>query len=404
MKILLVNKFLYPKGGVETYVIKLGELLKAKNHEVEYFGLADENNTLSNSADSYAPNIDFSTGTAKNLTAPFKIIYSSRARKSFRRVLNSFNPDIIHLNNIQFHLTPSIILEANKYREEKNKNLRIIYTAHDYQLICPSHGLFKPDLEACEKCVGGHYFECIKGKCVKCSLAKSVLGALDGSFWKHNKAYSYIDTIICPSKFLKSKLDLEPRFREKTVAVHNFTDTPQIMEVEKEDYVLEFGHLSEDKGTYTLLEVAKRLPEYNFVFTGFGEAEEAIKELPNAEFIGFKSGSELETIIRKAAVSVCPSIIYENCPFAVIESQMYLTPVIGSRIGGIPELIEEGKTGELFEANNADELTIKLKELLSDKNKLREYSENCKKIKIETPQSYLDKILKIYNGETDDFI
>ena len=400
----MVNKFLYPKGGVETYIIKLGEILRTNGHEVEFFGTEDEKNTLKNSANSYAPNVDFSLGTSKNLSAPFKIIYSSKARKSLRAVLESFKPDIVHLNNIQFYLTPSIILEAQKYRKEKNKNLKIIYTPHDFQLICPSHGLFTPDLKACEKCIGGHYTNCIKERCVKNSFSKSILGAADGYFWKHSKAYSYIDTIICPSRFLKSKLDLENRFKNKTLVLRNFTDKAKIIEVEKENYILEFGHLSKDKGTLTLIEAAKKLPEYKFVFAGFGEAEEEIKKAENAEFVGFKSGKELEMLIRKAAVSVCPSIIYENCPFAVIESQMYLTPVIGSKIGGIPELIEEGKTGELFEADNSEELAEKIKALLSDKAKLKQYSENCKNINIETPEAYYKKLIKIYNGEIDDSI
>ena len=399
MKILLVNKFLYPKGGVETYVIKLGEILKSNGHEVEYFGIEDENNTLSNNADSYASNIDFSTGTLNNLTAPFKIIYSSQARKSFKTVLRSFKPDVVHLNNIHFHLTPSIILEAQKYREEKNSNLKIVYTAHDYQLICPSHGLFTPDLKACEKCVGSNYSNCIKNKCVKNSIPKSILGSLEGVFWKHSKAYSYIDAIICPSIFLKSKLDLEERYRNKTIALHNFTDKAEIIETEKENYVLEFGHLSKDKGTYTLLEAAKKLPQFRFVFAGFGEAESAINEVENCEYVGYKSGKELEMLIRKAAVTICPSIIYENCPFAVIESQMFLTPVIGADIGGIPELIDEGKTGELFEADNAEELAKKIALVLKDKNTLEQYSNNCREIDIETPQSYYKKLIKIYNGE-----
>jgi glycosyltransferase involved in cell wall biosynthesis len=404
MKILLVNKFLYSKGGSETYVIKLGDILKENGHEVEFFGMEDEQNTLSNSANSYAPNIDFSIGISKNLTAPFKIIYSSTARKSFRKVLNTFNPDIVHFNNIQFHLTPSIILEAEKYRKEKNSNLKIIYTAHDYQLICPSHGLFTNDLQMCEKCVGGHYSECIKNKCVKNSAAKSILGAADGYFWKKIKAYSYIDTIICPSRFMKSKLDLEDRFKSKTVALHNFIDMAEYKEVKKEGYILEFGHLSEDKGTYTVIEAAKQLSEYKFIFAGFGEAEKDIEKVENCEYVGYKSGEELEMLIRKAAVTVCPSIIYENCPFSVIESPMFLTPVIGANIGGIPELIEVGKTGELFEAGNSNELIEKLNLILKSESRFKEYCNNCKSISIETPQTYYKKLISIYNGETNETI
>lgn len=398
MKILMVNKFLYPKGGAETYVIKLGQILTAQGHEVQYFGLSDSRNTVGNRAGAYVSHMDLSTGTAKNLTAPFRIIYSSEARKKIRTVLEDFQPDVVHLNNIQFYLTPSIILETEKYRRQTGRSVKLIYTAHDYQLICPSHGLFDNDVNVCEKCLGGNYTHCLRTKCVKNSRAKSFLGMVDAYFWRISPAYKYIDTIICCSHFLKSKLDTQSRFRDKTVALHNFVDTVAPIPVEKENYVLEFGHLCRDKGTYTLLEAARRLPDTRFVFAGFGEAEPAIAQVPNAEFVGFKTGKELEMLIRKAKVSVYPSEWYENCPFSVIESQMYGTPVIGARMGGIPELIGEGVTGELFEAKNTDELTEKLNKLLRDPDLLAQYSAACLLREFETPESYYQKLMKIYGA------
>lgn len=395
MKILLVNKFLYPKGGSETYIFKLGEVLKKHGHEVEYFGLENEKNIVTNSADSYVSHMDFGEGVLKNLKAPFRIIYSTEARRKMRKVLNTFNPDIVHLNNIQFHLTPSIILEAEKYRKEKNSDLKIIYTAHDYQLVCPNHSFCDSDMNICEKCLDGSYLHCVKTKCVKNSFAKSILGAADAYFWKYNKAYEYIDKIICPSEFLKVKLDTQKRFFCKTVALHNFFDAEAVSQTEKEDYILEFGNLSKIKGTLTLLEAAKNLPEIRFVFAGYGEAEESIKEVPNAEYVGFKTGEELRELIAKAKLSICPSEWYENCPFSVIESLMYGTPVIGSRIGGIPELIEEGKTGLLFESGNSQELTEKILQMLDEKA-LAEFSDNCKNISFESSETYYNKLIELY--------
>ena len=398
MKILMVNKFLYPKGGAETYILKLGKILQDHGHEVQYFGLKNEKNTVGNEADAYVSDMDFGQGIRRNLSAPFRIIYSTEARKQIRNVLDKFQPDVVHLNNIQFHLTPSIILEIHKYRTESKRSVRIVYTAHDYQLICPSHGLFDTNLQICEKCLGGNYLYCLKTKCVKNSYAKSLLGMLDAYFWKWSKAYDYADRIICCSNFLKSKLDTKARFRSKTVAIHNFVDIVTPEHVEKENYVLEFGHLSRDKGTLTLLEVAKRMPEVRFVFAGYGAAVEAIEQVPNAEYVGFKTGKELELLVRRAKISVCPSEIYENCPFSVIESQMYGTPVIGSRIGGIPELISEGKTGLLFNAGNANELKDCLRKLLFTPGVLTEYSANCTESVFETPETYYQKLMTIYGG------
>ena len=398
MKILLVNKFLYPKGGSETYVFKLGDILTENGHEVQYFGLENEKNTVSNNVGTNVSDMDFNKGVLKNILSPLRIVYSVEARKKIRKVLDDFSPDVVHLNNIQFHLTPSIILETEKYRKESQKDVKIVYTAHDYQLVCPSHGLFDGDLNVCEKCLDGKYINCLKTKCHKNSRAKSFLATADAYFWKFNRAYDCIDAIICPSDFLKSKLDTQPRFSDKTVTLHNFIEAAEnVSNVDKEGYILEFGHLSKDKGTNTLLEVARRMKDAKFVFAGYGSAVEEIKKVENAEYVGFKTGDELKNLIRRAAISVCPSEMYENCPYSVMESQTLLTAVVGANIGGIPELIEEGRTGLLFEAGNADDLEKKLRYLLEEKRYL-EYSNNCKNANFVTPTTYYDKLMTIYEA------
>lgn len=402
MKILMVNKFLYPKGGAETYVFKLGGILQSHGHAVQYFGLKNEKNIVFNASDSYVTDMDLNTGIRGNLKAPFRIIYSSEARRKIRKVLEDFEPDVVHLNNIQFHLTPSIIVEIQRIRKKTGRQIKIVYTAHDYQLVCPSHGLFDPQIQVCEKCLGGNYTHCLRKKCIKNSRMKSLLGMADAYFWKWNKAYTYIDTIICCSRFLKEKLDSQKRFAGKTVALHNFVDEVAQEPTEKEGYVLEFGHLSADKGTLTLLKAARRMPDTKFVFAGFGAAVEQIEKLPNAEYVGFQTGEQLQQLIRKAACSVYPSQWYENCPFSVIESQMYATPVIGSRIGGIPELIEEGRTGELFTPGDDKELEEKLRKILETPGLAEQYSKNCADLRIQTPQTYYDLLMKVYGGNHED--
>lgn len=396
MKVLLVNKFLYQKGGAETYIFKLGDLLTKHGHGVEYFGLKNPKNTVGNRKGEYVSDMDFNRGIFKNLTAPFRIIYSREAYKKISRVLYDFVPDAVHFNNIQFHLTPSMILAVHKYRKKTGRDVKIVYTAHDYQLICPSHGLFDNDIRVCERCLSGDFTHCLRTKCVKNSRAKSFLGMLDAYFWKYSKAYDYIDTIVCPSRFLKDKLDINKRFRNKTVAIHNFIEPQKSEPCEKGNYVLEFGHLSRDKGTLTLLKAAKQMPEYEFLFAGYGAAESEIAKVANAKYVGFKTGDELRTLISKALCSVYPSEWYENCPFSVIESQIFGTPVIASRMGGIPELVTEGKTGLLFRAGDPDDLEKKLRYLLENENTLKEFTNNCKAVGFETPDSYYEKILKIY--------
>ena len=104
MKVLLVNKFLYPKGGAETYVLRMGEQLEKMGHEVQYFGMYDEKNTVGNRANAYTPNFDFHTSSWKKIFYPFQIVYSSKARKQIRKVIEDFKPDVVHMNNIHFQL------------------------------------------------------------------------------------------------------------------------------------------------------------------------------------------------------------------------------------------------------------------------------------------------------------
>ena len=221
MRVLIINKFLYPNGGSETYIFKLGEALEQHGHEVQYFGMEHEGRCVGNRVNAYTSGMDFHGGSKlSKLTYPIKTIYSKEARVQLRKVLDDFKPDVCHLNNFNYQLTPSIILEIVKWRKETGRDCKIIFTAHDYQLVCPNHQLKNPIThENCEKCLGGHFMNCVKGKCVHGSTAKSIVGMMEAEFWKWNGAYKYIDKIICCSEFLKTKMDTNPLFATKTIAI-----------------------------------------------------------------------------------------------------------------------------------------------------------------------------------------
>lgn len=397
MKILFINKFLHPNGGSETYIFKLGDYLKSIGHEVEYFGMEHEGRCVGNSVNAYTSDMDFHGGSKlAKLTYPLKTIYSTEARQKLRLVLDSFQPDVCHLNNFNYQLTPSILLEIHKWQGE-GPRCRVVFTAHDYQLVCPNHMLNQPATgENCEKCFGGHFLNCTKGRCIHGSLAKSAVGTAESYFWKWNGAYKYIDTMICCSEFLKTKLDSNPLFAQKTVALHNFVDEVDRTGTQKQEYVLYFGRFSKEKGIGTLLKVCRELPEVQFIFAGTGPLEGELTGIPNIRNVGFQSGKVLENLIRQARFSVYPSEWYENCPFSVMESQLYGTPVVGARIGGIPELIEEGVTGELFTSGNAGELKEKIQKLWQDKALSARYAENCKNVRFDTVAEYTEKLMKYY--------
>lgn len=401
MKILLINKFLYPNGGSETYIFKLGDYLKSHGHEVQYFGMEHAGRCVGNAVNAYTSDMDFHGGSVlSKLTYPMKTIYSSEARKKLRLVLDDFQPDVCHINNFNYQLTPSIILEIVKWRKQTGHRCRIVFTAHDYQLVCPNHMCNNPNTgENCEKCLGGHFWNCTRGKCIHGSTAKSLIGTMEAIFWKLNGAYKSIDTMICCSEFLKTKMDTNPLFAGKTVALHNFVDRTEWKETVKKDYVLYFGRFSKEKGIATLIKVCRELPDVQFVFAGSGPLEDAVNGIPNIKNVGFRKGAALEKLIREARFSVYPSEWYENCPFSVMESQMYGTPVLGANIGGIPELIEVGRTGELFESGNSAQLRSRIRKLWEDRELCAQYSRGCREITFDDAEAYGKKLMKIYRGE-----
>lgn len=399
MKVLMVNKFLYPNGGSETYMFELGKQLEKMGHEVQYFGMEHEGRCVGNRVNAYTGSMDFHGGSRlAKLTYPLKTIYSSEARQKLRLVLDDFAPDAIHLNNFNYQLTPSVILEADKWRKESGHPCRILYTAHDYQLVCPNHMCCRMDGKICEDCLQGHLGSCIRHKCIHGSTAKSIIGFAEAEFWRWKKVYARLDAIICCSEFMKKKLDTSPILREKTVAMHNFLSTKKAPAVEKQDYVLYFGRYAKEKGIDTFLKACKALPEISFVAAGGGSLEGELEGIPNLKNVGFQSGEALQKLIAQARFSVYPSEWYENCPFSVMESLMYGTPVLGADIGGIPELIDAGKNGELFESGNAEELTRKIKALWNDRKTLDTYTRACADTRFDTVEEYAEKLMHLYRG------
>lgn len=397
MKILIVNKFLYPNGGSETYIFEVGKQLQKMGHEVEYFGMEHEGRIVGNHAQSYTSDMNFHTGKMGKILYPFKIIYSSEARKKIRKVLDDFKPDVVHLNNFTYQITPSILYEIRKYEKRKHHSVKIVATVHDPQLVCPNHMLINGSTgKPCDKCLSGKYQYCAKGKCIHGSRIKSALGAIEGRLYRSLHTYRMIDYIICPSKFMEEIMKRNPDLNGRTVMLRNFisiaSSTVDINEM-KRDYVLYFGRYSEEKGIKTLIEAAKGLPEIPFIYAGNGPYEEKVNAEKNIENKGFTKGTELSNLIAGAAFSLIASECFENCPFSVMESQMLHTPVIGANIGGIPELISAGVDGELFESGNVEDLKQKILLLWNNRDKQKKYKKFCEKIQYDTIEMYCEKMI-----------
>lgn len=402
MKILFVNKFLYPRGGAETYFLKIGEELARRGHEVEYFGMYDEKNTVGNSLHLATTNMDFHAAGPEKLLYPFRIVYSREAKRKLKEVIAAFGPDIVHFNNINFQLTPSVICAGAEC------GVPMVQTVHDVQMLCPNHMMMEyHSKKLCEDCMGKKSkWPCVKKRCIHGSLPKSLIGAVEGTLYECSPVYDKIHRFICPSAFLEEKLLNVPRFRGKTVMLHNFlSKVSDAGGAPKGDYVLYFGRLAEEKGIDRILEACRLLPDIPFVIAGGGPLEDLCKNctLPNVKYVGFKTDKELEELVAGALFTLHLSIWYENCPLALLESQSLGTPVLCNRIGGIPELVEEGKTGILNDTFTPEAYAETIAALYADKALLAEMAQNClrKRESMMTLERYCDKLLALYTEVTE---
>lgn len=400
MKILLVNKFHYLKGGSEKYYFDLAKLLEENGNEVAFFSMKDEKNIKTNCKEFLVESSDMNS---KNPFKAFEIISSKRNKKIMENALEDFKPDVVHLNNFQRQLSASIIEPIEK------RNIPIIFTAHDLQAICPSIVMLDSEKNICEKCIKGRYMNCIKNNCVKDSKLKSILGAIEGFYYRNKKIYSSkINKILAPSDFFRQMLIKDGIQPEKIATLHNFIDLQQYdKEIEDNGYALYFGRLSKEKGIFNLLKAIKKV-NGKLYLAGDGPDREKIEKyirennlLDKVILLGYLNENDIKEYIRKSRFIVIPSICRENCPYSILETMAIGKPIIGSATGGTLELVKNKETGYLV--SNVEELSDKMDFLFKHQEEAEVLGKRAKKIAKEkfSKESYYKKIIKIYEGEIE---
>lgn len=400
MKILMVNKFHYLKGGSEKYYFDLAKLLEENGHEVAFFSMENEKNIKTNNKEYFVEEIDLNSN---NKLKALEVIYSKNNRKKMKEALEEFHPDIVHLNNFQRQLSASII------KPIKKRNIPIVFTAHDVQAICPAITMLDSNKNICEECMKGKYTNCIKKKCIKNSGLKSILGAIEGKYYRIKNIYKKkIDYIITPSEFYKIKLVEDGIKENKIKALHNFIDIKQYdIETQDDGYALYFGRLSKEKGIINLINAFSKIKNGKLYIAGEGEEKESIKELINenklndrVKLLGFLNSDEMKEYIRKCKFVVVPSIWYENCPYSIIETLAIGKPIIGSDIAGIPELVKDSVNGLTFKYDDIEDLSKKIEKLFTNNSLVKEFSEKSKEMckELYSKEFYYNEIINIYNN------
>ena len=353
MKVLLVNKFHYRKGGSETYYFTLAEALKARGHEVIFFAMQDEKNLPCPQEKYFVSNSSVTGGIKSKLNMILHLTYSKEAYRNMAQLLKDEKPDLVILNLVHKQITLSIIDAIKEY----DPKLPVFWTMHDLIAVCPSYSMRDGSGNICEKCLGGDFSHCVKNKCIKGSTLMSLLSKYEAEFIRRRKWYDQVDLFICPSEFYKKKLEEGKFTRSPIVTMRNPLPLDTKFEINEttEDYVLYFGRLSPEKGVKTLIEAAK-LCGCRLVILGTGPQEEELKALAkdcaNIEFKGFQTGEVLRNYVKNSRCVVMPSACYENGPYSAMEAMALGKPLIVSNRGGLPELVEDGVNGYIYDGTD----------------------------------------------------
>lgn len=402
MKILMVNKFFYIKGGSETYYFALKNMLEEAGHQVIDFSMKDDKNFESPYSDYFVDNVDYSKASSflSKIKMAMNIVYSFEAKRKFEQLIITEKPDIVHLHIFQHQISPSILDVCKKY------NIPTVYTAHDLKMICLNYKMMHHS-RICEDCKDGHLYHCVMNKCVKKSFFKSCVNTIEGYLHRWRKSYDVIDCIVTPSSFYRSKFiefGIDPK---RIVHLPNFLDKskPSVnINPSINQYFLYFGRLSEEKGVFSLVKAMKGI-EADLYIVGTGPLKDLLQhyivdnEINNIKLLGFKEGQELIDIIGNAKAIILPSEWYENGPYSAIEALQLGKPIIGADIGGIPEIVNGN--GYLFKSGDIIDLNIKIRNMSSiDLLTYKQMEIRSESIFIEqyTSLIHISKIIEIYNN------
>jgi len=355
--------------------LNTGKLLHKMGNEVIYFSTKSSQNEASEFSDYFINDVDALKLNFKDqlLNTPRKL-YSFEAKRNLEKLVLETKPDVAHIHLYKGGLTASILPVLKKYK------IPVVITLHDYSLLCPRNIMIDGGGKICEKCLNSSTINCILKRCNRKNIFYSTISYIEFNLNNNLlKPEDYFSKIICVSKFNYEKHLVKTNLKEKLAHVYNFNSrlNNSLPNQTKGGYFLFYGRLSQEKGLLTLVNAWKQVNnKIRLKIVGEGALSQQIEQhvrenkIENIEILGYKTGEVLNQLIRDASFIIVPSEWYENNPMTIIEGYSMGKPVIGSNIGGIPELIQDGKTGFLFEMGNVDDLVLKIKQAdsLSNEN------------------------------------
>lgn len=397
--------FFSPFGGGEVIAYNTFKLFEERGHETYFF--ATDNKPYFEKDYKYSKYFPKYANSIKNfIINPTKYYWNNEAKNNFEKMLNDVQPDIVHIHGIRW-LTYSILEPCVKH------NIPVVQTVHDSSFVCPVSTLLKNNKTYCSniECRKGNYINCVLNNCDKKGFEGSFRNALFDVVALKTHSYNKISKFITPSEALRQLiLNADIGITEdKIVAVNNFLEDSFIqkpVDYSNKGYFLFSGRLSEEKGVQYLLEATKNLPkEIEFHIAGNGPKEKEFKQFAddnnlNVKFLGFMQRDKLLEEYKNCISGIHPCNWFENFPTSNMEFFALGKPVIGSKMGGISEQIEDGVTGFLFEPTNVDKLAENILKLYNNPDLAIELGKNAKQKALNqySKDRYYNEILNVYKS------
>lgn len=403
MKILEVNNHFEVKGGSERVFLNTIDLLKSHNHEVRFFSSSSKiSSTLVDRHGTLFPAHHKIKDKKNYFKNSIDFIYNKKIKAAFENEVVTFKPDIIHFHIFYGRISNSVIDILKKYK------CKSIMSVHEYRMLCPSYTMINSKNEICNKCSTGNYLHAITNRCIKGNIFYSGLAAIE--CFSRDMLFDYkkhISHFVMVSNFVKELHEKNyPELKFKSSRIYNFhrisSAHKQFTNEQKTIDITYFGRLSSEKGINTFLKSVTGL-NLNVNILGTGPEYKGLKQQYGSskiKFHGFISGGELIEFIRKTKFVIVPSEWYENNPMTVIESFSLGVPVIGSNIGGIPELVLERKTGFLFKPADGIDLKKCIDRAINCSSaEYKMMSENCFKFFKEnfSEKKHYEQLHKLFN-------
>jgi glycosyltransferase involved in cell wall biosynthesis len=399
-RLLSLNTYHYRRGGSDVVFLEHQALLRERGWDTAALAMYHPENEPSPWNGFFVDEIEFGQhyGPLQKLVMAGKVIYSFEGRRKLNALLAKFTPDLAHAHCIYHHISPSVLPLL------KASGIPVVMTAHDLKLCCPAYKMLNRT-GVCERCKGGNLSHVLRNRCLHNSAAVSALVMAESFVHRWLQLYrDNLDAIVMPSLFFKRKHMEWGWPEDKLVYIPNFvhaeTFTPQFR---PGGYFVYVGRLAPEKGLETLIRAAA-LAGAELRLIGVGPMETDLRALAAAlgakvEFRGYMHGEPLHEQLRGARALVLPSEWYENAPISVLEAYCSGKPVIGARIGGIPELILEEKTGCLFESGNVDDLAATLGRFAELPDAVIEEMGGAARehaVRTYNSERYLDEMLSLY--------